>query len=643
MRYKSLFHQSPVYYQLAKHLSAQCSKKTGYQTEAMSLASPDIGYGDLVFFTVNLLGLCDANGHAAINLSEYAKTCAFAEHDIEFEFPSVKQWKEQLLQSCIVEQLPVSENSSDSVSLEQLMTQIEQSPKAICLMGDVLYLTKTAFLECALAQQFIQRSCLSVDVPPALLSSPLLNSGQFDLLNDIHLSDDIDWQEVAVNNSVLSPLSFIVGGPGTGKTTTVAKIVERLFAVNQSLNQPLQIAFSAPTGKAAARLHSSLVSNLEQRLSPEDFRQLSDSLPSSASTLHRLLAWNGRRSTFNFNADNPLPYNCIIVDEISMIDTSMFYYLLRAVDKNCRLILLGDPKQLASVQSGSVLSDLCHHDALMYFSKKRGAALQLGSSFILDEALPPLIDNIAYLRKSYRFDEHSGIGQLANACQLGDVDKAYKIQSDDVVLLEKDDDTSIPKIVRLALNQHKLILDSTSPEQALTCLTQFQILCAKREGEDSVEFINQLISQSIHSKALVEHVQGHQVYHGMPVMIQKNLYQQGLFNGDMGIAWRNEDGVLAFYFLCDGQIKHFMPTQMSGWQAAHAMTVHKSQGSEYNRVVLWMPAATSPLLNKELFYTAVTRAKKRFICLSDKAAIAKSLSHSTLRFSKLTQLLSDYR
>ena len=631
MRYKSLFHQSPIYYQLAKLLATQ---------DADALSKPQ---EQLVFFSVNLLGQCDVNGHAAINLNEYAGRAALLEHDIEFEFPALNVWKAQLQDAGVVENLCLVDEASGAsgAALCDLMTQLELSDKALCLMGDVLYLSKTAYIELGLAQQFIERAQLRLSIPESFLSSPLLGEGQFELLNDIHQADDIDWQEVAVNNSVLSPLSFIVGGPGTGKTTTVAKIVERVFSVSEALNEPLNIAFAAPTGKAAARLHSSLLSNLSSRLSEENFTRLSESLPHSASTLHRLLAWHAGRASFGFNQHNKLAYNCIIVDEISMIDTSMFYYLLRAVDSNCRLILLGDPKQLASVQSGSVLSDLCHQDALMYFSPERSRLLQLGDSFSLSAPLPPLIDNIAYLRKSYRFDEKSGIGQLAKACQMGDLNKAYAAQSDSVVLLEKTDSNK-HAVLQLAFEQHQAIIACETPEQALDRLTEFQILCAKREGEDSVELINNVVSHRLNANRKLEYIQGQKIYHGMPVIIQKNLYQQGLFNGDIGIAWRDESGVLAFYFSGEEQLKRFMPVQLSGWQAAHAMTVHKSQGSEYTQVVLWMPEANSPLLNKELFYTAVTRAKQRFTCLSDKAAIAASLNKSTLRFSKLTQLMKLY-
>ncbi len=630
MRYKSLFHQSPIYYQLAKSLSVSVAELGDKQC------------AELLFFTTNLLGQCDVNGHAAIHLCEYANQHAFVEHDIQFRFPNVASWKESLLASACTETFLLPVSSVDSCELLTLLQQLERSDKPLCLIDDVLYLSKTAFIELSLAQQFIQRSHQMETVDAQFLSSPLLPTGQFELLNDMHQADDIDWQEVAVNNSVLSRLSFIVGGPGTGKTTTVAKIVERLFQVSQFYQQPLNIAFAAPTGKAAARLHSALVSNLAERLSADQFTALSKSLPDSASTLHRLLGWHAGHSSFKFDTNHKLPFNCIIVDEVSMIDTSMFYYLLRAVESGCRLILLGDPQQLASVQSGSVLSDLCDHDALMYFSEERSTRLNLGSAFSLDKALPPLIDNIAFLRKSYRFDEQSGIGQVAKACQMGDIQRLYQAQSAEVQLLEKSHFDSQQQVLTLAFEQHTNIIECAGPEQALACLSAFQILCAKREGDDSVEAINRLVSQRINLAAKVDMIAGHQVYHGMPVIIQKNLYQQGLFNGDIGIAWRDALGQLAFYFASDDLVKCFMPSQLSGWQAAHAMTVHKSQGSEYKTVVLWMPDAHSPLLNKELFYTAVTRAKTQFICMTDKAAVEVSLNNSTTRFSKLTQLMQLY-
>ena len=239
------------------------------------------------------------------------------------------------------------------------------------------------------------------------------------------------------------------------------------------------------------------------------------------------------------------------------------------------------------------------------------------------------------------------IGRLAKICQEGDADRAYQIESEGgsgVSFLEKNTFTNIQSIIQLAEQQHQQLLACGIVADALERLTQFQILCAKREGNDSVEAINQMVAQRLNLKLTPEFIQGVQVYHGMPIIIEKNLYQQGLFNGDIGIAWRDEDSDdLQFYFSSDGQsIKRFMPNQLSGWQSAHAMTVHKSQGSEYDTVVLWMPEANSSLLNKELFYTAVTRAKKSFICLSDKAAVRNALSTNTVRFSKLTELLRFY-
>ena len=242
MRYRHLFNQSPIFYQLAKQLSQQLEDNNPTPISVKDQQS-------LIFFTVNLLGQCDLNGHAALNLDEYSQTAAFLDKDIEFQFPELAIWLEALRSLSCVEVLNLTKPGSQQ-ELANSLFQLEKSNKPLCLIGHVLYLAKTAFIEFALSLQLIERAKLVESIDSSFIESPLLATGQFDLLNSIDCDQTIDWQMVAVNNSLLSPLSIIVGGPGTGKTTTVAKIVERLLEVYQVSQQSLNIAFAAPTGES---------------------------------------------------------------------------------------------------------------------------------------------------------------------------------------------------------------------------------------------------------------------------------------------------------------------------------------------------------------------------------------------------------
>jgi len=688
---RSLFKRNAMFFQLAKHLVplGKSGKLEGEQR--------------LFFLSVILLGKAIDEGHSALPLSAYANTQALVDYDIYDCFPDEQQWLDCLLSHAQV--LSIS-----TQGLSAALTNLKEGAQALVFAAGSLYIARHAFIEFCLAERFVffaqQQHSIQQTLARELqqlptISDDVLTYESVAVANNL----EIDWQQIAVNNSLLSPLSVVVGGPGTGKTTTVAKIVEALFAQffwkkdqGQNQDQCLKIGFAAPTGKAAARLYDALMVQIEQRvcasLGNAAWLQLQQCLPDKAQTLHRLLAWQGHAQQFTYDQNKRLPYNCLIIDEISMIDMSMFYYFLRAVPDNCRLILLGDPKQLASVQSGSVLADICHEQALFSYSSQRLA--QLGLLSIANDAQlsqqsqieareatdVALLDNISLLRKSYRFDDTQGIGLLAKAILAQDIPacleagtfshtqaelqsqfESFKRGDKQVQYFDRQHFQQAELLFEFIVHKAQNLAQSQNLSEAFVALKAFQLLCIKREGDDSVADLNQRIAEAVQRKLPANYKQrlnDMAIYHGMPVMVQQNLYREGLFNGDMGLVWYDEAAqqlYIVFESLDEqssrddeaSAYKRYLPMQLSGWQSAHAITVHKSQGSEYNEVALWLPDmsskrssdAASKLLNRELFYTAVTRAKLGFICLADEDIISMAVQQDNQRFSNLAQLLNN--
>ena len=579
MQYPRLYQNHPMAYLLAVDLAAE--------------KSLDFADAQLLFFTVNLLGAGLSAGHVCINLMHYAGTAALADFEVDYIFPPVEEWQQRLQQS-------------DSVADEATATPL-------VLNGCLLYLRKYADWEQRLAQTLITRA-----------------SEQSDGVEQA-AQPQIDWQQVAVANTLRARLSIIVGGPGTGKTTTVANLLQQLL--QQEGHAHYRVALAAPTGKAAARMAQAL----HEKLPPDALpAELAGCIPQKALTIHRLLGWSQPRRRFMFNRQHPLLLDCLIVDEASMIDMAMFVALLEAVPLHCRVILLGDPFQLASVQAGNVLAEMCSDNALRGFSAQRYRQLGLPAEYETDAA--PLQDNIVYLQKSYRFADDKGIGLLARACLQGDAQALTQaLQQQEVCFLDKRQHQAQLAVIDAALAHYRQLAASNSLDDAFARLADFQLLCATKQGDYSVAFYNDALQQRI---AWQQSIAGQPIYHGMPVMMRSNHYALNLFNGDMGLVWQSDDQLWLVFRTAEGEYKRFLPSQIQGWECAHAMTVHKSQGSEYEKVALVLPEQDSPLLSREMLYTAITRAKQHFTCLANTAELQAAISRPTLRHSGLSRRLA---
>ena len=446
---------------------------------------------------------------------------------------------------------------------------------------------------------------------------------------------DIDWQAIAAATACVQPLCVITGGPGTGKTTTVTRLLSALL----SENPDLRVALAAPTGKAAARMTESIRQARERGGLPH-----ADGIPSVSFTLHRLLGWSPRG--FRYHHERYLPYDCIVVDEASMIDLPMMAHLLSALAPKTRLIFLGDRDQLASVEAGSVLADLCdagtEHGITDAFAARLGALTGYDMSAVIEAECSIMQNAMVQLRKSHRFGEHSGIGALARAVNQGAVQQADQVLEDpaftDAVRLAVDSEEWQSHVVEGYRQYCRLIEDGASPEWILDAFDQFQVLVALRSGPVGVEETNRRIERLLNRAGLLSDT-SQLWYPGRAIMITRNDYDVGLYNGDIGIMLRHEGQERVVFRDAEGGLRFLSPGRLPNHETAFAMTVHKSQGSEFSAVMLLLPEKWQQVITRELVYTAITRARKQFWCQVGNACWQQALNSRTERASGLRDAL----
>ena len=424
----------------------------------------------------------------------------------------------------------------------------------------------------------------------------------------------LNRQKLAAFTAATRRFAVICGGPGTGKTTTVAKILALLIGLAPG---QLRIALAAPTGKAADRVQRAIGAAI-QGLACDG--AVKEALPREASTLHRLLGLSPDEARARFNEKNPLPCDVVVVDEASMVDLPLMAKLVRALAPHARLLLLGDKDQLASVESGAVLGDVCADGRVETFSRShldRYESLtgERGQGVTELEKAPPIADCIVELTRNYRFGEESGIGALAAAVNRSDSAAALEIlASGDRSDLSWDAARSpqghAPALEKIVMDNYAGISRCADARSALEMFSRFRILCAVREGQRGVAGINDAV------EAVLEHQ--HRIrrtgrwYHGRPVMVTRNDYAIRIFNGDNGIIFQSPDGILKTCFAGpDAALRSFVPSRLPEHETAYALTVHKSQGSEFVHVLIVLPDQPSPVLTRELIYTAITRARSR--------------------------------
>ncbi|WP_237657939.1 exodeoxyribonuclease V subunit alpha [Tolumonas lignilytica] len=512
----------------------------------------------------------------------------------------------------------------------------EQAGQPLTLFAGRLYLSRYFRFEQRVANWLQQASAASPVVASSALSEPLQQL--------FAPQETIDWQAVAVATASDGRFTLISGGPGTGKTTTVTKLLALLVAQSE---QPLLIRLAAPTGKAAARLTES-ISGAKVKLAGLVNDDWLAGIPTQASTLHRLLGVIPGQPEFQHNAQNPLPLDVLVVDEASMIDLPMMARLLAALPPQARLILLGDKDQLASVEAGAVLGDICQFVA-QGISQRQAEQLQQYTGYALQSYVRttghPLRDRLCLLRKSWRFAAGSGIGQLAEAVNDGDAKAAQALwtQEHPDIRLHADEQR-LDKAVRLAAQGYHTYLDLLQqPVQAdnapalLTAFNQVRLLCALHEGLWGINGLNQAIGQRLQAQGKLQ--MSGEWFAGRPVMITENDYGLGLYNGDIGVTAHDGERLRVWFMLPDGKAHGFLPSRLPAHDTAWAMTVHKSQGSEFSHTLLVLPPEANPLLTRELLYTGITRAREQLDLFATPEVLTLMVRKPTERYSGLVTML----
>jgi exodeoxyribonuclease V alpha subunit len=522
-----------------------------------------------------------------------------------------------------------------------------ESVGPLLLSGDFLYFQRMWQYEQCVAHFFSETELSDVDNTEIQLILTTL----------FPESTQIDWQKIAAAVALTSRVSVISGGPGTGKTTTVAKILAALIKLGHQQQHRLRIELAAPTGKAAARLTESLGYAMKQLPLNDDEREL---LPSQAKTLHRLLGAQPESQQFRYHRDNPLALDILIVDEASMVDLPMMGKLIEALPDSAKLIFLGDKDQLASVEAGAVLGDICRF-ANKGYSPERAAQLERLAGCSLSEFTsnkgPAIRDSLCLLRHSYRFSADSGIGQLAFAVNTGNVKRVDDILAQNFTDIHNYIPSAMPDNesdaeAKMSESYANMLLDvvgfyqhyllavkaKEKPADVLHKFNQYRLLAALREGAYGVSGLNDKLEKLLHRQGLITKPYNlkHKHYVGRPIMISRNDSALGLFNGDIGIILLDEERQMRAYFqFPDGTIRGIQPNRLPAHETAYVMTVHKSQGSEFAHTALVLPYVYSPVITRELVYTAMTRAKNELSLYGSKKVLRRAIETPTKRRSGL--------
>ncbi len=447
--------------------------------------------------------------------------------------------------------------------------------------------------------------------------------------------DKPDWQKVAGVAAVTRGFSAVTGGPGTGKTTTAARILALILEQN-----PLsKTVLCAPTGKAAKRLAEAVTGALGN-LDCED--RIKEAIPSEAQTLHRLLGFGSDPARTAYNEKRPLSADVIVIDEASMVSLPLMSRLVSAMKEGARLILLGDRDQLSSVEAGFVLGDICDSGGVHEYSKEFSGLVQSLTGCILASGESSLQDSIVELRKNFRFASGSGIGNLSSSIKDGRFSALDFKNSEDVLVRQTPGISGIKEAISEKVIGHFTpYLASKDISGKLALFNSFRILCALREGPYGVSGINATVAGILASAGLIS-PRG-EYYDMMPVMITRNDYALRLFNGDIGIVAKRADGVLEAWFpqaAGNAQTMRNIPvTRLPENEPVFAMTVHKSQGSEFDNVLLILPEKDSEVLTKELIYTGITRARKSLEIWANPDILDTASKRTALRASGLRDML----
>lgn len=562
-----------------------------------------------------------ALGHSSFALAD--ASALLAALDVQATLPDPDAWAEAL-------------RASSQVALERE----GDDPRGVLLSfahGRVA-LQRYARYEQRLADRLMQRADATIEVA---VSPPLADVLR--ALFPVH-SDDagLDRQALAAAIALRRRLLLITGGPGTGKTTTVARLLALRLADACLRDVPApRIALAAPTGRAAARLGEAIDAVLRADVDAGRLdAALADAVPRRARTLHRLLGARPGRVGFRHDARHPLPFDLVVVDEASMIDLPLMAKLVDAVPEDATLVLLGDPDQLPAVEAGDVLGGLCvaAGDGLAF--PPRDAAF---ASALLDAEVPearavaPLAGTRVQLVRGWRQAGAAGLRALADAVQRGDADTALAVLDGEEASLDwhQGDTLALADTLRReALPAFLAVRDADDPAQALQRATTLRLLTALRRGPFGAEYWNAWCATELGGRT--------PYFHGRLLAMSANSERHGLFNGDLGVVWRDAQGEVAVWFDTANGLRAWRPAQLPAHASAWATTVHKAQGSEFARIALILPDVDARVLSRELLYTALTRARQRVLLWASPDLLRRSIDRRTWRDSGLAARLQAH-
>ena len=521
---------------------------------------------------------------------------------------------------------PINYFPSSGPPLETWLEQLARSPVVACsgdpndfrplvLVGETrLYLYRYFDYERRLAARLAEMNRPAALPCPAPVAAALL-SRLFPQEGGVRP----DWQKIAAATALLRRLCIVSGGPGTGKTTTVVKVLALLLA----LHPALRVALAAPTGKAAARLQGSL---RDQLAGLPVAAEVKARLPAEAYTVHRLLGHRPGRISFRHDREHALPYGLVVVDEASMLDLALATKLVEALPDDGRLILLGDKDQLSAVETGTVFANLCA-------TRGMGTEMRESVEALTDETLAEtgvgagsgekcgqgLSDAVVWLEQGHRYAQGGAIGALVERVREGDAEAVLawlsghsggEVGSE---VLWQDTVPGAEPLAATLIEGYAEYLDAVQsgapPEVVLAAFERRRVLCAVREGEQGTARLNALLTEQFLAR-LGGPPFGGSWYAGRPVLITANDYTVRVFNGDVGVALPGPEGRFLVHFPhLGGGTRPLAPSRLPEHETAFAMTIHKAQGSEFERVEVVLPARDSRVLTRELLYTALTRAR----------------------------------
>ena len=588
---------------------------------------PDAGDGALVALAAAFAVRAVRLGSVTVDLATIAST-ATADDDADIDlatlpWPEPAEWVAAVAASTLVAVGEDDPGSGPPGPSSSTSSTAQNGSWPLRLLGTRLALDRYWRHERAIVADLHRRADHAVtDLDEALLAAGL---------DRLFPGPGPDEQRVAAETAVRRSFSVIAGGPGTGKTTTVAAVLALLHEQAAAHGRPLRVALAAPTGKAAARL-TEAVHRGAARLEVEPW--VRDAvLATDASTIHRLLGRRpGSNSRFRHDRSNQLPHQVVIIDETSMVSLSLMARLVEAVRPSARLVLVGDPEQLVSVEAGAVLGDIVGDAAQPGFHAGSAPAAARG-----------IATGITVLRQVHRFA--GAVGALARAVEQGDDDEVVDLlasAADGLTWVAEDGAASV------AADQavHGAVIGPATDvvtaarrgdaRAALDAMRRVQLLCAHRRGPYGVATWRARIESWLH--AAVEGYVPHGWYAGRPLLITENDYGLGLFNGDTGVVVE-AGGALQSAFERRGEIVLVSPTRLSAVETLYAMTIHKSQGSQFGEVVVVLPDESSPILTRELLYTAMTRAERAVTVVGTEAAVRSAVSRPVSRASGLRERL----